>query len=240
MAESPPPPTDDADHDLPPPSASVSPENDTLAAALVRHGLELPADQARQVEAFCKALWELNQQLNLTRHTDYEKFVTRDLVDSLRLAALLHEDEMALDMGSGGGVPGVLLAILRPDVRVCLAESVGKKAAALNEIVASLELPVPVYEARAEDLLGDLRFDVLTARAVGPLVKILRWLAPHWGSVGRLLLVKGPKWVAERGEARHYGLLRNLELRKAAAYAAPGTDVESVILKLWPKGQPEP
>ena len=69
---------------------------------------------------------------------------------------------------------------------------------------------------------------------------MLKWFQPHWGSIGRLLSVKGPKWVEERGEARHRGLLQNVALRRAAVYTTPGTDAENVILKIWPKGQDEP
>ena len=62
---------------------------------------------------------------------------------------------------------------------------------------------------------------------------------PHWASIGRLLTIKGPSWVDERNEARRAGALHELELRVAAKYPMPGTESESVILKLWPKGSPE-
>jgi 16S rRNA (guanine527-N7)-methyltransferase len=67
---------------------------------------------------------------------------------------------------------------------------------------------------------------------VAALAKILRWLEPHWNAFDRLLLIKGRKWVEERGEARHVGLLKKLELRKAATYLTPRTDAESVILSI--------
>ena len=118
------------------------------------------------------------------------------------LAQLLREKEEVLDVGSGGGVPGVLLAILRPDLDLSLCDSTQKKARVLTSIVAELGLKVPVHQCRAEHLLEDIRFDSLVARAVGPLWKILQWFEPHWASIGRLLLIKGPKWVDERAEAR--------------------------------------
>ncbi len=177
--------------------------------------------------------------MNLTRHTDYEKFVGRDLRDALELSALIKEGEELLDVGSGGGVPGVVLAILRPDIVVTLSESTGKKAAALQDMVARVNLPVSVFATRAEDLCDDFRFTVTTARAVGPLYKLLTWFQPHWLSLGRLLAIKGPKWVEERKEARHRGLMQNLQLRKVASYEMPDTGAESVILKIWPMGAPE-
>jgi 16S rRNA (guanine527-N7)-methyltransferase len=98
-----------------------------------------------------------------------------------------------------------------------------------------VQLDIPVFAQRAEEVLASHAFDVVIARAVGPMEKILRWLERHWDNVGELLLIKGPKWAEERGEARHLGLLRDLELRKAAEYPMPGTNSQSVILKLWPK-----
>jgi 16S rRNA (guanine527-N7)-methyltransferase len=130
-------------------------------------------------------------------------------------------------------VPGIPLAILRPDVELALAESVQKRAKILSEIVHTLELPVPVYAARGEDLLEDFRFTTIVARAVGSIAKFCRWVEPHWANVDRILLVKGPKWVEERGEARHLGMMANLQLRKVAEYPL-GDDDESngVILEL--------
>ena len=217
----------------------TSNDSDNLTDVLGRYEISLPTNQVARIEQYCRLLWDWNQKLNLTRHTDFETFVARDMIDVLQLSALLHERESVLDVGSGGGVPGVVLALLRPDLRITLCESVGKKAAALEAIVRELDLPVAVCAARAEDLLQESQFDVLVARAVGPLWKMLKWFQPHWPAIGRLLTVKGPRWTDERGEARHRGYLRSLQLRKAAAYAMPGTDSESVILKIWPTGASE-
>lgn len=207
-----------------------------FAAALSDAQIEIPAAQAEKLEAYAKLLWQWNAKLNLTRHTDWELFVGRDLRDCLQLAPLLEAGEEVLDLGSGGGVPGIPLAILRPDVDVSLAESVGKRANVLNEMVQELNLPVPVYAARGEELLQDFRFSTIVSRAVGSLGKFCRWMAPHWPSVGRLLLIKGPRWVEERGEARHNGSLKGLQLRRAANYPLGDGQQEGVILQIWPDG----
>jgi 16S rRNA (guanine527-N7)-methyltransferase len=138
-----------------------------------------------------------------------------------------------LDVGTGGGVPGVILAIVRPDLKVSLCESTGKKARAVEEMVRALGLPVRVYSSRVEDVLEITTFDTLVARAVASLAKILTWLKPHWAAFDQVFLIKGRSWVEERGEARHYNLFHGLELRKAATYETPRTGAESVILKIW-------
>ncbi len=213
-----------------------SPESaGSLDASLALADIDLPADQRAQLDAFCQVVWEWNQKLNLTRHTTYDLFVTRDLIDSLQLSAVLEEGERVLDVGTGGGVPGLVLSILRPDLDIAVCDSVTKKARTLGEIASRLKLPVQVAHARAEQLLERTSFDSLTARAVGPLAKLLRWFEPHWGSIGRLLLVKGPKWVAERGEARHLGLMKEMRLRRLASYSVPGCEWESVILSIAPE-----
>lgn len=209
--------------------------DDTLVSALARHQISLPAAQIELLDRYCRLLWDWNAKINLTRHADYEKFVTRDLVDSLALASFLAPGEAVLDVGTGGGVPGVVLAIVRDDLHVSLSESIGKKARVVADIVEKLGLAAPVLNARAEDILTKQRFNTLVIRAVARLKKLLEWFAPHWDSFDRLLILKGPSWVDERGEARHYGLMRDLALRKLTSYPLPGTDSESVLLQVSPK-----
>jgi 16S rRNA (guanine527-N7)-methyltransferase len=139
-----------------------------------------------------------------------------------------------LDVGSGGGVPGAILAILRPDLDVTLCDSVAKKAAALAGIVEASGGRTPVVHGRAEELLKNERFDSLVVRAVAPLYKLLTWFQPHWDSIGQLLVVKGPAWAEERAAARERRLLRGLELRKVAEYETPGSGAVSVILRIAP------
>ena len=214
---------------------AAAPESSDLTAVLLRHEIELPAEQIALLEQYCRLLWDWNEKINLTRHTDYEKFVARDMVDTLAIAKHLGPSERVLDIGSGGGVPGIVLAIVRPDLSITLSESVAKKARVLAEIVRDLGLKTGAEHCRAEDVLGVRSFDTLVVRAVAPLPKLLGWLAPHWGAFDRLLAIKGPSWVEERHEARETGLMKQLQLRKLETWPLPGTDSESVLLEIRPK-----
>lgn len=236
------------------PAPATPDGEDTFEAALARYGMELDEPLAQSLKTYAETMWRYNEQLNLTRHTTWDLFVGRDLRDCLQLAHLVQPDEVILDLGSGNGVPGIPLAIIRPDIEVSLAESVGKRAKVLDDLVTELNLNVPVYAARGEHLLEDFRFTTIVSRAVGSLLKFCRWVEPHWASFDRLLLVKGPKWVDERGEARHHGVLKGLELRVVANYplgiptqSNPRSDVtetdedqpgagQGVILQLSRKG----
>jgi 16S rRNA (guanine527-N7)-methyltransferase len=206
-----------------------------LNAVLERCGLSLPAEQVQRLDAYRELLWEWNERLNLTRHLSIEAFVTRDVLDSWQLARQLEPGERILDVGTGGGVPGLMLAILRPDLKVSVCESVAKKAKAVAAMVEQLGLAVPVHATRAEAVLAAETFDTLVARAVGPLDKLLKWLQPHWRRFRRLLLIQGPKWTEQRGRARHLGYLASLELRRLASYTTPGHHAASVVLAIYPR-----
>jgi 16S rRNA (guanine(527)-N(7))-methyltransferase GidB len=206
--------------------------HDTLEDALKRHGIKLSKGKMSKIDTYCQLLWEKNTLLNLTRHTDYEKFVSRDLVDSLHLAELLTKGEHVLDVGTGGGVPGILLAILRPDLKVELCDSTGKKAIAIGEFVDALDLDLPVWHAKGEDLLKIHRFQTLVIRAVARIKKLMEMFTPYWHAFDRMLLVKGPKWVGERGESRHFNQFGKAALRKLDSYNIPNTEIESVILQI--------
>lgn len=210
-----------------------------IAAECGRLGLSVSSDAIQGLAAYAASLWSWNERLNLTRHIDVEKFVSRDVADAVAIAPHLEAGAHVLDVGTGGGVPGVLLAILRPDLRVELCDSVGKRARAVREIVAEIGLSIPVHEGAAQPLVaagGDAgkpgRFDVLVVRAVAPLIKLLGWFEPLCEAYGRMLVVKGPRWEEEKGEARHRGFVKRVGVRRIAAWPIRGSDNESVLLEV--------
>lgn len=211
---------------------SSEPKSATLAEAAAKWNVELSEEQLAGLDRYCRVLWETNQKLNLTRHTDYDKFVSRDVIDSLALAQYLDASEQVLDLGTGGGVPGIILAILRDDLEVTLCDSVAKKAKAVADIVEHLQLPIRVVHAPAQAVLLDSNFNTIVCRAVAPIAKILTWLKPHWDSFEQLLMIKGPNWLAEREDARDKKLFKHTRMTKLSSYPLPGTDSESVVLQV--------
>jgi 16S rRNA (guanine527-N7)-methyltransferase len=208
-----------------------------IAAEAARIGITVPPGAAERLASYAASLWAWNERLNLTRHTDVGRFVSRDIGDSAALLDHLAHGERVLDVGTGGGVPGVILAILRPDLRVELSDSVAKKARAVAEIVREAGLSLPVHAAAAQELVasrpaGAARFDTLVARAVAPLSKLLGWFEPRAEAFGRLLVIKGPRWEEELAEARVKRLGKKVSIRRISSWPLVGTDNESVLLEI--------
>jgi len=225
------------------PASSQSDLSRAIAAECERLGVEVPEAATQRLAAYAASLWSWNEKLNLTRHTDVERFVSRDVADAAAIAPHLAAGEHVLDVGTGGGVPGVLLAILRPDLRVELCDSVGKRARAVRAIVTEIGLPITVHEGAAQGLVAvpaggsaaagqPAAFDTLVVRAVAPLVKLLGWFEPLCDRYGRMLVVKGPRWEEEKGEARHRGWVKKVTVRRIAAWPIRGGDNESVLLEV--------
>ena len=127
----------------------------------------------------------------------------RHLLNSGAVAAQLGGAATLIDLGSGAGLPGVVVAAMAPAVRVTLLEPMARRVEWLDHVVRELGLPnVEVVRARAEEVVGRLQADVLTARAVAPLEKLYGWAAPLVVPGGLLLALKGARAGEEILSAR--------------------------------------
>jgi 16S rRNA (guanine527-N7)-methyltransferase len=116
----------------------------------------------------------------------------RHLMNCAVLAELIPHGVTVCDIGSGAGLPGLVLAVARPDLQITLIEPLLRRTTFLSEVVEQLELShVEVVRARAEALHGSRRFDVVTSRAVAPLERLLGWSMPLVAPLGALVAMKG-------------------------------------------------
>lgn len=117
----------------------------------------------------------------------------RHLLNCAAVAELISPSATVVDVGSGAGLPGIVLAVARPDISVILVEPLARRTAFLEEAVAALDLTgqVTVVRGRAEEQVGLLSADVVTARAVAPLDRLAGWCLPLASVGGRLLALKG-------------------------------------------------
>ncbi|WP_459985042.1 16S rRNA (guanine(527)-N(7))-methyltransferase RsmG [Nocardioides sp. AN3] len=126
----------------------------------------------------------------------------RHILNCAVLAEAIPDGASVADIGSGAGLPGVVLAIARADLTVTLVEPLLRRTTFLEEVVADLELDnVEVVRGRADDLHGRRVFDVVTSRAVAPLERLLTWSMPLVAPGGALVAMKGSSVVAEVKEA---------------------------------------
>ncbi len=157
------------------------------------------ADVARYHDMLLTA----NASLKLVGASTLDDFWSRHFVDSAQLLWFEREATVWADLGSGAGLPGIILAILlkgRPDARVHLVESMLKRCRFLSEVVVRLDLPATVHNARAESL--KLSVDVVTARACAPLERLLGFSQSFFDRGARGLFLKGADVQSEIVAAR--------------------------------------
>lgn len=137
---------------------------------------------------------------NLLSKQGLEELETRHIPESARFAAALPAAGELLDVGSGGGLPGMVIAILRPDLQVHLLDSTRKKTDFLRETAEALGVVAVVHNGRAEDLArGELRgrFPIVTARALARLGRLAELAHPFLAPGGTLYAIKGERWKEE-------------------------------------------
>lgn len=158
-----------------------------------------------------------------------ERLWERHVLNSAALARIVPRDVNVVDVGSGAGLPGIPLAILRPDLRIVLLEPLLRRYTFLVEVVGELGLDdrVQVVRGRAEDL--DQRFDVVVARAVAPLDRLIGWTKDLFAPDGCLLALKGSSARDEVDQARPRLRKLGLVAEVDEVTAGPGCAATTVI-----------
>ena len=155
-------------------------------------------DLVGRLAQYVDLIAQWNGAYNLTAVRDPEQMVARHLLDSLSILPFLHGTRL-VDIGAGAGLPGIPLALARPDLQLALVEPVGKKARFLREAVRQLGLGerAQVHAQRAEAVEAKAAFDCLVARALGSLEMIVSVGGHLLRSGGRILAMKGQSPIDE-------------------------------------------
>ena len=162
-----------------------------LQSGLKGMGLDLSGEQQDKLLAYVEMLKKWNKTYNLTALRDESQIISHHLLDSLTLPPYLEGAQTMLDVGSGGGQPGIPAAVCRPDLQITLLDANTKKTSFLQQAAIELELKnVRVISGRVEAVQG-LRADVITSRAFAELADFVNWTA-H-------LLQDGGCWAAMKG-----------------------------------------
>jgi len=162
-----------------------------LRDGLADMNLSLTDGQQQQLLAFLALLNKWNKAYNLTAVRDERVMVSRQLLDSLSILPWVTTDHL-LDVGAGGGLPGIPLAIALPDKRFTLLDSNGKKTRFLNQCVLELGLDnVEVIHGRAEDCRPEQLFTQISSRAFTALENLVTWCGSLLANGGEFLAMKG-------------------------------------------------
>jgi len=202
-----------------------------LAAGIAALGLALPDGAEAKLLAYLVLLDKWNRVYNLTAVRDAERMVSHHLLDSLA-AVPYFQGETVLDVGSGGGLPGIPLAIVRPDLQVTLIDSIAKKTAFLLQAKAELGLAnLQVITGRVEHFRPETGFDIVTSRAFSDLREFI--------TLTRHLLKPGGRWLAMKGLYPNEEIAQlpaGVKVSADHALVVPGLEASRHLIVLEPAG----
>jgi 16S rRNA (guanine527-N7)-methyltransferase len=193
----------------------------SLSALFSAHGFELSDAEVLQFETLLDRFVAYNSHTNLSAIRDEEGIIVKHFIDSLYGSLAYEMRGRLLDIGSGGGFPGIPLKITQRDLEITLLDSVGKKVKAMNHFVEELWLKnIHAIQERAEVLAKDPAhkwgYDIVTSRATAYITDILDWAVPFMKKDGRIILYKmpSPEEFMDRAKAiKKHGLTLESELK---------------------------
>ena len=204
--------------------------------------VEEPADEIRAMfglassgaARFAEMLTAEGEMRGVIGPRELPRLWSRHIVNSAALAPFLPARGAVADVGSGAGFPGIVIALLRPDLEVMLIESMKRRIEWLDDVVAELDLDnVILRHARAEEVKD--RFDAVAARAVANLTKLVRLTAPLLRPGGSLLALKGARAEAEVEAAQYVVKKARLEPAVVHEVMTPGEELTRVVQVRRPK-----
>lgn len=166
---------------------------ENILQGIQQMGLELPMEGVEMLTTYLQLLERWNHVYNLTAVRDPLEMVPRHILDSLSILPWLRGPRV-LDVGSGAGLPGIPLAVARPELQFCLLDSNGKRTRFLQHVATQLALSnVSIAHTRIEDFQPVDNFDAITSRALSSLHSMVKWCERLCQPDGILLAMKGAK-----------------------------------------------
>lgn len=200
----------------------------TLDAGVIALGLDVNQTMMKALLEYLTLLAKWNKTYNLTAIHDPERMLTHHILDSLALVPHIG-DGMLLDVGSGAGLPGIPLAILRPDMPVTVMDASQKKCGFMQQAAIELKLHnVTVVHARVEAFEPERKFEQIVSRAFSELSEFVR-LSSH-------LLADGGRWLAMKGvnPQREIEQLKAARVLRMLSLSVPGLDAERSLIIMEP------
>ncbi len=216
------------------------------ALQIPRSGLEalvgpIPIERLELLTRYGQAVLDTGRTMNLMSKAALGA-LGEHILDSAAVVTVLDSGGPRVgDLGSGAGFPGVVLAILRPDLQVSLVDARRSKVVFLKSVVRTLGLPnVEILHARLESLAGSVEFDLALSRALGSIEKTLEASLDLVSAGGRLMLFKGPKWPSERDRAVAIAGGAGFRLARETSIELPGAGRATTFVEFASTEGPSP
>lgn len=218
--------------------------------------LDLSDFQLNQFEKYRELIKEWNQKIDITAITEDKEIDEKHFLDSLSLTKLSipYSGKNLIDIGTGGGFPGIPIKIWNPNIKITLLDSLNKRIVFLNEVIKELELAESkAIHARAEEAFRDKKhrekYDIAVSRAVAPLPTLLEYCLPAVKNGGVFIAMKGPGGDEELENAKNAVEILGGKIKSVEHFTWTESKYERTIIviekikstpKLYPRGQGKP
>ena len=197
--------------------------------------INLTEDQIDKFYKYMKLLLEWNEKINLTAITDENEIVLKHFVDSLKSLKYIKENDNIIDVGTGAGFPGIPIAIMMPNTKITLLDSLNKRINFLNEVIKELNLKnVETIHSRSEDCGKDIlyreKYDISIARAVANLSTLSEYLLPFVKIDGKMICMKGSEVEEELNNSKYAIKELGGEISLQDEFCLPDTDIKRNII----------
>lgn len=212
---------------------------DLLQKSSAELGIRLSARQVEQFFIYINELIRWNKKINLSGITDTDSIITKHFVDSLTVCRYLRQDSTLLDIGTGGGFPGIPLAIADSSYCVHMLDSRSKRVYFVRNVIRKLGLENAfVFEGRAEDKSNRIKrcfYDFTVFRAYSDITTILETTLDYIRSGGCVIIMKGAKGITELESARDQIDSSVIEIEDVAEIILPYSGIKRVLIKFKKK-----
>ena len=199
-------------------------------------GVALTEEKLQKFALYLSLLLEWNKKINLTAIKDTEQIIIKHFADSLSLLQYMDipKNAAVIDVGTGAGFPGIPLAIARPDIRLMLLDSLGKRMMFLQTVVQRLSIAAQTLHARAEEAGQKQqyreKYDIAVSRAVAALPVLAEYCLPLVKPGGVFAAMKGPQAHQELQQAKNASALLSGAVKKEYTFELPGAGVRTLLL----------
>lgn len=173
----------------------------------IKNNINIKEEKIKLFYDYMKYLLDWNEKINLTAIKEEKEFIVKHFVDSLSISEIVGDNKRIIDVGTGGGFPGIPLKLLNENLNVSLVDSVNKKIMVLNDIINKMELEnIEAIHTRAEDLAQKKEyrecFDIAVSRAVSNMNTLVEYLLPFVKIGGYVVCMKGPGYEEELNSSK--------------------------------------